>query len=63
MEKEKLKIFNQRREPIGVAAREEVHRLGLWHETFHCWFVRREDGVDYVYLQIRSSKKKIIQIY
>jgi hypothetical protein len=28
MEKEKLKIFDEQRNHIGVATREEVHRVG-----------------------------------
>jgi isopentenyldiphosphate isomerase len=58
MENEKLKIFDKDRNRIGVATREEVHRIGHWHETFHCWFVNREDEVDYIYLQLRSDMKK-----
>ncbi|KQU18031.1 NUDIX hydrolase [Bacillus sp. Leaf13] len=38
--------------------REEVHRIGHWHEVFHCWFVSREAGVDYLYLQHRCAMKK-----
>ena len=55
---EMLKTFDHRGNVTGVATREEVHRLGLWHETFHCWIVCREEGVDYIYLQLRSDKKK-----
>lgn len=58
MEEEKLKIFDHDRNEIGVATREEVHRIGHWHEAFHCWFVSKEDGVDYIYLQLRSDMKK-----
>ncbi|WP_020060230.1 NUDIX hydrolase [Bacillus sp. 123MFChir2] len=58
MESELLKIFDQQRNPVGVATREEVHKIGHWHETFHCWFISREDGVDYIHLQIRSHTKK-----
>ncbi|WP_248735655.1 NUDIX hydrolase [Neobacillus rhizosphaerae] len=58
MENEQLKIFDSNRKPIGVATREEVHRFGLWHESFHCWFVSREDEIDYLYLQLRCDLKK-----
>ncbi|MCM3758502.1 NUDIX domain-containing protein [Sporosarcina aquimarina] len=58
METEILTIFNEHQKPIGTATREEVHRLGHWHETFHCWFVARENGQDMLYLQLRSPMKK-----
>lgn len=58
MENELLKIFDQNKNPIGVATRKEVHQLGYWHEAFHCWFVRKESGIDYIYMQIRSENKK-----
>jgi len=58
MENEKLKVFDENRNPIGAAARSDVHKFGLWHEVFHCWFIRREKGTDYIYLQIRSARKK-----
>jgi isopentenyldiphosphate isomerase len=58
MENEKLKIFDEDRNQIGVTTREEVHRIGHWHEAFHCWFISREEGIDYIYLQIRSDEKK-----
>ncbi|WP_313898466.1 NUDIX domain-containing protein [Lederbergia sp. NSJ-179] len=58
MENERLKIFDEDREQIGVATREEVHRIGYWHEVFHCWFISNEMGIDYIYLQLRSETKK-----
>jgi len=58
MEDEQLKIFDSKRNPIGVATREEVHRIGLWHESFHCWIVSREEEIDYLYLQLRCQLKK-----
>lgn len=58
MEKELLKIFDDNRNHIGVATREEVHRIGYWHETFHCWFIGKEMDTDYIYLQLRSETKK-----
>lgn len=58
METEQLKIFDANRNEIGVASREDIHRLGYWHETFHCWFISKEKGNDYLYLQLRSNTKK-----
>src|SRR5690606_34920459 len=56
---EMLKIFDSDKNHIGIATREEVHRLGHWHEAFHCWFISKEEGGKYyIYLQLRSSKKK-----
>ncbi|WP_075620120.1 NUDIX hydrolase [Paenisporosarcina indica] len=57
-EQEKLKIFDDNRNLIGVASRSDVHRVGYWHEVFHCWFICNEQGIDYIYLQIRSKNKK-----
>lgn len=58
METELLNIFDENRNRIGTATRAEVHRLGHWHEAFHCWFVSREAGQVYIYLQLRSKEKK-----
>lgn len=58
MEEEQLKVFDENRTPIGIAARSEIHKKGLWHETFHCWIISEQDGESYLYLQIRSPLKK-----
>ncbi|WP_127529872.1 NUDIX hydrolase [Paenibacillus kobensis] len=58
MDHERLKIFDDNGNEIGVATREEVHRIGHWHEAFHCWFLSREGGKGYIYLQLRSKLKK-----
>jgi len=58
VENERLSIFDDDRRPIGTATREDVHRLGHWHETFHCWFVGRQSGKDEIYIQLRSRMKK-----
>ncbi|MEH7415833.1 NUDIX domain-containing protein [Neobacillus drentensis] len=54
MDTEQLKIFDQAKNEIGVATREEVHRKGYWHEVFHCWFVNGDNLI----LQLRSEQKK-----
>jgi isopentenyldiphosphate isomerase len=58
METELLRIFNEEHEPIGVATRAEIHEKGYWHETFHYWLMEKEKGIDYIFLQLRSPKKK-----
>ena len=57
-EQEMLNIFDNDKNQIGIATREEVHRLGYLHEAFHCWFISKEDDKYYIYLQLRSSIKK-----
>lgn len=58
MESERLRIFDGGHQELGTASREEVHKHGYWHETFHCWLLKREENTDYIYFQIRSRTKK-----
>ncbi|WP_453989811.1 NUDIX hydrolase [Bacillus nitroreducens] len=58
METEQLRIFDENKNHIGIASREDVHRLGYWHEVFHCWFICEEEGTYKLYLQLRSKNKK-----
>ncbi|CQR56381.1 NUDIX hydrolase [Paenibacillus riograndensis] len=58
MNEELLATFDEQGNRTGAAPRDEVHRLGLWHETFHCWFVRRDAGGLMIYLQLRSLHKR-----
>ncbi|WP_078547617.1 NUDIX hydrolase [Litchfieldia alkalitelluris] len=58
MIKEHLAIFTDTGERIGEASREDVHKVGYLHETFHCWFITRANNRNYIYLQIRSEDKK-----
>lgn len=62
MGEEYLNVYDEFRRPAGVMPRSIVHRDGLWHETFHCWFMQREsmDGKDasYLWFQQRSASKK-----
>lgn len=55
---EKLKTFDDNRLEISVADRNEVHKKGHWHETFHCWLIDKNEGIDYIYFQKRSHNKK-----
>lgn len=58
MEHEKINIMNGQHEPIGIAARSDIHAQGLWHETFHFWLLKKEHDTVYLYFQLRSHTKK-----
>lgn len=57
MHNEILTIFDEAGSRTGTAPREEVHRLGHWHETFHCWFISKDQEIPCIYLQLRSEQK------
>lgn len=40
LKQELLDIYDDQDHHLGVCERSEVHRLGYWHHTFHCWLVR-----------------------
>ncbi|AOV06346.1 NUDIX hydrolase [Sporosarcina ureilytica] len=48
-----VKVFDENFQWVGEDTRENVHRQGKWHETFHCWFVDRQ----FIYVQKRSDAK------
>ncbi|RUS46734.1 NUDIX domain-containing protein [Cohnella sp. AR92] len=55
---EHFDIYDERGYGIGSAARSDVHALGLWHHTFHCWLVRRANaGTARILFQKRSPGK------
>lgn len=58
MDTELLKVFDHHGKHIGIATREEVHSKGLWHETFHCWFISKEEDKHFLHFQLRSAEKK-----
>ncbi|MFD1017663.1 NUDIX hydrolase [Thalassobacillus hwangdonensis] len=55
--KEWIKTFDADGSYIGNRSRDEAHQRGLWHETFHCWFLSFDHGVPYIYFQLRSETK------
>ena len=57
MQEEQLDIFDEAGQHIGVEARSEVHRLGLWHQTFHCWIYRVVEGQIEILFQKRHPQK------
>ncbi|MGF9821251.1 NUDIX hydrolase [Brevibacillus agri] len=57
MKEELLDIFDDSGNPIGVKPRSEVHRLGYWHQTFHCWVYRVCSGQAELLFQKRHPQK------
>ncbi|WP_410982217.1 NUDIX hydrolase [Bacillus cereus] len=53
-----LTIFDAVGNKIGKKLRDDVHRDGDWHETFHCWFVKQENEDISLYFQLRAKNKK-----
>lgn len=49
-----ITVVDRTRKKIGLKPRDDVHRDGDWHETFHCWMVDRT----HLYLQLRSDTKR-----
>lgn len=58
MDSEQLKAFTSDGTHYGTATREEVHSKGIWHETFHCWFVSKKKDSYFLHFQLRSKDKK-----
>jgi isopentenyldiphosphate isomerase len=56
---EYLDIFDDNMKHLGKAPREEVHAKGCWHQTFHCWLVRRDHNDKYVLFQRRGPNKTV----
>lgn len=56
---EKFDIYDAKLNHLGVKDRDEVHRDGNWHRTFHCWVIYRDDaGLDWVIMQKRAANKE-----
>lgn len=59
MKEEYIDVFDEDMNLIGCQERNEVHKNGFWHQTFHCWIVQKEAEKNYVIFQIRQNSKKI----
>lgn len=53
-----MAVFDEKHQKVGENTRAIVHQEGLWHETFHCWFVQKINGVPHLLFQLRSHLKK-----
>ncbi|MGY3777267.1 NUDIX hydrolase [Isobaculum melis] len=55
---EVVKYFDENYHHLGDETLENIHKKGLWHETFHCWMVSKREEEWFVQLQIRSQSKQ-----
>lgn len=59
MQTELLDYFDENLQYLGTASRSEIHQKGLWHKTFHCWIIGRENEENYLLFQRRSLEKQL----
>ncbi len=53
-----IDIYDEKMNHLGTATREQAHREGLWHKTFHCWIMQRSpEGRAQVLLQVRGRNQ------
>lgn len=55
---EMLDYFDDKMNYLGTTTREEIHHKGFWHQTFHCWILRRDKNNKFILFQKRGSDKK-----
>lgn len=57
MNDELLDIFDEHMNRIGTASRLDVHRQGLWHQTFQCWIAAKGHSGPMLLFQKRHPDK------
>lgn len=63
MADELIDICDENMRPLGRAMKALAHKTGLWHESIHCWFVRREGQRAYLLFQKRGGDKVLFPDY
>lgn len=51
-----IDIYDASLRPLGKMERDEAHKKGQWHQTFHCWVINCEKQT--ILFQIRSKTTK-----
>lgn len=55
---EYLDIYNSKGQHLGIESRKVVHQKGLWHKTFHCWIIfKNQNDETCVLMQKRAASK------
>ena len=49
------RLYNKK-EPYHTTI-DNIHKLGLWHQTFACWLVDKNEQI--IYLQLRGPKNRV----
>jgi isopentenyldiphosphate isomerase len=62
MSDEIIEVFDENLKKIGTARRDEAHKSGAWHRTFHCWVISGINGGK-VLFQKRGRHKKLFPNY
>lgn len=57
--KELLDVLDSKMNVIGIEDREVIHQKGLWHQTFHCWIIKKVNETPYLIMQKRDKNKKV----
>lgn len=57
--KEYLDVLDSKMNIIGKEERKTIHEKGLWHQTFHCWIIKKIGGTPYLLMQRRDKSKKV----
>ena len=55
---ENVDIFNEAFAHIGIKTKYEAHKYGYWHQTGHCWIIRKVKDKILIIFQKRASTKK-----
>jgi isopentenyldiphosphate isomerase len=63
MADELVDICDENMLPTGTAMKSEAHRTGLWHQSIHCWFVRRDGKRAFLLFQKRGGDKALFPDY
>ena len=50
---EYLDYYDEKGNLLGIKARDEIHKEGLWHNTVHCWLYDKNNNM---YFQIRKDE-------
>ncbi|GAA4859452.1 NUDIX domain-containing protein [Paenibacillus vulneris] len=54
---ETFDILDREMKLIGTATRRQVHEQGLWHQTFQCWILSKQEDEWFLLFQMRHPDK------
>jgi isopentenyldiphosphate isomerase len=48
---------------LGTIDKDEAHKIGAWHKSFHCWIVRKDNNSNFLLFQKRALSKNTASGY